>query len=51
MTATYWAIDRRIVASEQEDQGRAASGTRLVARLAVELTKRFGRGFGAVNLA
>ena len=26
-------------------------GTRLVARLATDLTKRFGRGFGAVNLA
>jgi predicted nuclease of restriction endonuclease-like (RecB) superfamily len=51
MTATYWAIGRRIVEFEQEGKGRAAYGTRLVARLAVDLTKRFGRGFGAVNLA
>ena len=32
-------------------QDRAAYGTRLIARLAVDLTKRFGRGFGAVNVA
>ena len=29
---------------------RAAYGTRLIERLSVDLTKRFGRGFGAVNL-
>jgi predicted nuclease of restriction endonuclease-like (RecB) superfamily len=51
MTATYWAVGRRIVEFEQEGKERAAYGTRLVARLATDLTKRFGRGFGAVNLA
>jgi DUF1016 N-terminal domain len=51
MATTDWAIGRRIVESEQERKDRAADGTRLVARLAVDLTKRFGRGFGAVNLA
>ena len=51
MTATYWAVGRRIVEFEQEGKGRAAYGTRLIARLATDLTKRFGRGFGAVNLA
>ncbi len=51
MTTTYWAIGRRIVEFEQEGKGRAAYGTRLVARLATDLTERFGRGFGAVNLA
>jgi predicted nuclease of restriction endonuclease-like (RecB) superfamily len=51
MTATYWAVGRRIVEFEQEGRDRAAYGTRLLARLAGDLTKRFGRGFGAVNLA
>ncbi len=51
MATTYWAIGRRIVEFEQEGKERAAYGTRLVARLAVDLTKRFGRGFGVVNLA
>ena len=51
MTATYWAVGRRIVEFEQGGEDRAAYGTRLIARLAVDLTKRFGRGFGTVNLA
>ena len=51
MTGSYWAVGRRIVEFEQEGKDRAAYGTRLIARLAVDLTKRFGRGFGAVNLA
>jgi predicted nuclease of restriction endonuclease-like (RecB) superfamily len=51
MTATYWAVGRRIIVFEQEGKGRAVYGTRLVARLATDLTKRFGRGFGVVNLA
>jgi hypothetical protein len=51
MTVTYWAVGRRIVEFEQEGRDRAASGTRLLARLAGDLTRRFGRGFGAVNLA
>jgi predicted nuclease of restriction endonuclease-like (RecB) superfamily len=51
MTASYWAVGRRIVEFEQEGKGRAAYGTRLIARLSIDLTKRFGRGFGAVNLA
>jgi hypothetical protein len=51
MTASYWAGGRRIVESEQEGKGRAAYGTRLIARLAPDLTWRFGRGFGVVNLA
>ncbi len=48
MTATYWAVGRRIVEFEQEGKDRAAYGTRLIARLAGDLTKRFGRGFGPV---
>jgi predicted nuclease of restriction endonuclease-like (RecB) superfamily len=51
MAVTYWAVGRRIVEFEQEGKDRAAYGTRLIARLASDLTRRFGRGFGAVNLA
>ena len=51
MTTTYWAVGRRIVEFEQEGKGRAAYGARLIARLAGDLTRRFGRGFGVVNLS
>ncbi|MDR6495661.1 hypothetical protein J2797_005585 [Paraburkholderia terricola] len=51
MTAAYWEIGRRIVASEQGGQARADYGQALIARLAEDLTRRFGRGFGKANLA
>ncbi|MGT2477297.1 PDDEXK nuclease domain-containing protein [Paraburkholderia terrae] len=50
MTATYWLIGRRIVESEQGGQGRAAYGQALLQRLSADLTRQFGRGFGADNL-
>src|SRR4051812_33197919 len=50
MTATYWGVGRRIVESDQEGKARAVYGNRLIARLAPDLTRRFGRGFGVVNL-
>lgn len=50
-TATYWEIGRRIVASEQGGQARAGYGQALIARLAGDLTRRFGRGFGKATLA
>lgn len=50
ITATYWAIGRRIVEQEQHGQVRADYGAALVDRLAVDLTARFGRGFGRRNL-
>lgn len=51
MTTTYWLVGRRIVEGEQQGKGRADYGTQLVARLAGDLTSRFGRGFGRRNLA
>jgi hypothetical protein len=51
MTAAYWEIGRRIVASEQGGHARAGYGQALIARLADDLTRRFGRGFGKANLA
>lgn len=50
MTATYWEIGRRIVEHEQGGQKRAEYGEELVRRLAVDLTTRFGRGFGFSQL-
>lgn len=51
MTATYWEIGRRIVDFEQNGEQRAAYGEALLKTLAVDLTARFGKGFGAVNLS
>ena len=51
MTATYWAIGRRIVEGEQGGQARAAYGEALIKRLGVDLSRQFGRGFGWRNLA
>ena len=50
MTTTYWEIGRRIVEHEQGGKNRAGYGERLIERLSFDLTKRFGRGFSAVNL-
>jgi predicted nuclease of restriction endonuclease-like (RecB) superfamily len=51
MTATYWEIGRRIVEFEQKGLNRAKYGTELIRRISFDLTSRFGRGFGAVNVA
>jgi predicted nuclease of restriction endonuclease-like (RecB) superfamily len=51
MTASYWEVGRRIVEFEQGGAERAAYGDALIERLAADLTRRFGRGFGKANLA
>ncbi|MHC5541861.1 PDDEXK nuclease domain-containing protein [Singulisphaera rosea] len=50
MTATYWEVGRRIVEEEQRGKGRAEYGEQLITRMAKDLTKRCGRGFGYRNL-
>jgi predicted nuclease of restriction endonuclease-like (RecB) superfamily len=50
MTATYWEIGRRIVEHDQAGERRAVYGDELMRRLAVDLTTRFGRGFGFSQL-
>jgi predicted nuclease of restriction endonuclease-like (RecB) superfamily len=50
MTATYWELGRRIVEFEQGGAKRAAYGEEVLARLAGDLTARFGRGFSLRNL-
>ena len=50
MTATYWAVGRRIVEFEQGGLERAAYGEAMFVRLSADLTARFGRGFSRQNL-
>lgn len=50
MTATYWLIGRDIIQFEQLGHLRAEYGEELLARLAEDLTARFGRGFAKSNL-
>ena len=51
MTATYWEIGRRIVEFEQAGATRAGYGTALIKHVSQDLTARFGRGFGPVNVS
>jgi predicted nuclease of restriction endonuclease-like (RecB) superfamily len=51
MTATYWEIGRRIVEHEQAGDRRADYGKELIQKLSSDLTQRFGRGFGVVQLS
>ncbi len=51
MTVTYWEIGRRIVEYEQTGEERARYGDILIKQLSIDLTQRFGRGFGPVNLS
>ena len=51
MTATYWEIGRRIVEHEQAGEKRADYGKELIQKLSHDLTRRFGRGFGVVQLS
>ncbi|GAA5127700.1 DUF1016 family protein [Luteolibacter yonseiensis] len=50
MTATYWEIGRNIVEFEQQGKERAEYGERLPANLSTDLTTRYGRGFGLVQV-
>lgn len=50
MTATYWEVGRRIVEVEQGGKARAEYGEQVVDLLSVDLTARFGKGFGRRNL-
>jgi len=50
MTATYWEIGRRIVEHEQAGKERAAYGEEVLERLSRDLGKKFGRGFGLIQL-
>ena len=51
MTASYWEIGRRIIEIDQRGESRKDYyGEQIVNKLVVDLTNRFGRGFGRRNL-
>ena len=50
MTATYWEIGKRIVQVEQKGKQRAGYGEKLIRKMAQDLTKSCGRGFGERKL-
>jgi predicted nuclease of restriction endonuclease-like (RecB) superfamily len=50
LVITYWLIGRRIVEYEQKGKERAEYGEVLLERLAKDLIKKFGKGFGRENL-
>jgi predicted nuclease of restriction endonuclease-like (RecB) superfamily len=50
ISAVYWDIGRRIVEFEQAGRMRADYGERIIEQLSIDLTKRYGRGFGRSNL-
>lgn len=49
ITASYWAIGRRVVEFEQGGREHAFRGQQLLQRLSVDLGARFGRGFSVDN--
>lgn len=51
LTSAYWELGRRIVEYEQGGKSRAEYGEELLKRLSKDLTRKFGRGFGVVNLS
>jgi predicted nuclease of restriction endonuclease-like (RecB) superfamily len=51
ITRTYWEVGRYIVDFEQSGKKRAAYGDILLQRLAGDLTRSHGRGFGVANLS
>ena len=50
MVHTYFEIGRMIVEDEQQGKGRAEYGKNLLKDVAVQLTKKFGKGFSEQNL-
>jgi len=50
LVTTYWLIGRRIVEYEQKGKERAEYGETLLKKLSIDLTKRFDKGFGYINL-
>lgn len=51
MVYTYYEIGRIIVEDEQQGEQRAEYGKAVIKELAERLTKKFGKGFSAQNLA
>ena len=50
LVRTYWHIGREIVEFEQHGHAKAEYGSDMLNRLSRDLTDRFGRGFGRINV-
>ncbi len=50
LTATYWAIGRRIVEHERGGNARAGYGEKVLPRLGADRTARHGKGFSRRNI-
>ena len=50
MVLAYWLIGREIVQELQGGEERAEYGKQVVGNLSTQLTKKYGKGFSAVNL-
>ncbi len=50
LVATYWLMGRRIIEYEQKGKERAKYGKALLKRLSIDLTQRFGKGWGEPHL-
>lgn len=50
LTATYWAIGRKIIEYEQNGSDRADYGLNLLPRLSSDLSSKLGKGFSVDNL-
>ena len=50
LVESYWQIGRRIVEQEQQGDGKAGYGVRLLEHLSVDLSKKLGGGFSMCNL-
>lgn len=50
LTATYWAIGRKIIKYEQNGSDRADYGLNLLSRLSSDLSFKLGKGFSVDNL-
>ncbi len=50
LVTTYWFIGRRIVEYEQKGKERAEYGIALLKKISTDLTNKYGKGFGYINL-
>jgi predicted nuclease of restriction endonuclease-like (RecB) superfamily len=50
LTATYWAIGRKMIEYEQNGSDRADYGLNLLSRLSSDLSSKLGKGFSVDNL-
>lgn len=50
MVIAYWLIGKEIVQEIQRGEERADYGKKIIEKLSLRLTEKFGRGFSTTNL-